>query len=224
MWQHCQGERWEGPTPLNSVFNLEKRKWHVQKKKGLKLCLIKFWPQPLSFNQILNSHANNPSISFLHGGRSVLSPGWVRTSLGVKWAGFQPWNPASSDGERSPHRQLALFCLSAQLWLVSLTPSSLVNLAAEHLRLWPIRLRSWLVCYFLCCILNYELHPSDLSSVWGTGAAADPGTSGMRQMPGHGDPTWYINCEALVNAWSRAGWNHHFLHLTWEKQKKLTCE
>lgn len=58
-----------------------------------------------------------------------------------------------------------------------------------HFRLWQIRLWSWLVWYFLCWILNYVLHPNDLFSIRGTGrAVAEPGTSGMHQMPKHGDP------------------------------------
>lgn len=113
MWQRCQGEGWEGRTPLNSVFNLEKRKWHMQKKKTTSVwnCGGSHFDLNNSFIQILNSHANNPSISFLHGGRSIFSRGWVRTSLSVKWAGFQPWISAPIDGVRAPDRQLALLCL-----------------------------------------------------------------------------------------------------------------
>lgn len=47
-------------------------------------------------------------------------------------------------------------------------------------------------------MLDEELHPSDLLPLRGAGrAGVDPGRSGLDQMPEHGAPTWYINCEEL---------------------------
>lgn len=89
--------------------------------------------------------------------------------------------------------QLARLHPQRQLWLASLTVSSLG--CRTLLSLWHIRLLNWLVCYFLCWMSNHVPHPYDLFSIWVAGRAV--GTSGKHQMPKHGDPTQYTNWEQL---------------------------